>query len=110
MPPISTAGFELFEETARELCPPAAATHFVELARRIAASLELGIAGGQGVMLAPGERFQAQRNRSGTMSNPARVVTDKEQADPYAGSSLVPMLLVGLALTLIGMIAAVMLS
>jgi hypothetical protein len=44
------------------------------------------------------------------MSNPARVVTDKEQADPYAGSSLVPMLLVGLALTLIGMIAAVMLS
>ena len=48
---------ELFEATARELCPPAAATHFVELARRIAASLELGIAGGQGVLLGPGERF-----------------------------------------------------
>ena len=56
---------ELFEETARELCPPAAATHFVELARRIAASLELGIAGGQGVMLAPGERFR--RNETGAM-------------------------------------------
>ena len=56
---------ELFEETARELCPPAAATHFVELARRIAASLELGIAGGQGVMLAPGERFR--RSEAGAM-------------------------------------------
>ena len=56
---------ELFEETARELCPPAAATHFVELARRIAASLELGIAGRQGVMLAPGERFR--RNETGAV-------------------------------------------
>lgn len=49
---------ELFEATARELCPPKAAVHFVELARRIAASLELGVAGGQGVMLGPGERFR----------------------------------------------------
>ena len=48
----------LFEETAREVCAPPAATHFVELARRIAASLELGIAGGQGVMLGSGERFR----------------------------------------------------
>jgi hemoglobin len=56
---------ELFEETAGEICPPAAATHFIELARRIAASLELGIAGGQGVMLAPGERFR--RNEAGAV-------------------------------------------
>jgi len=49
---------ELFEAAAGEICPPKAAAHFVELARRIAASLELGIAGGQGVMLAPGERFR----------------------------------------------------
>jgi hemoglobin len=49
---------ELFEEAAGEICPPVAAAHFVELARRIAGSLELGIAGGQGVMLAPGERFR----------------------------------------------------
>ena len=56
---------ELFEETAREICPPAAAAHFGELARRIAASLELGIAGGQGVMLAPGERFR--RNEIGAL-------------------------------------------
>jgi hypothetical protein len=38
------------------------------------------------------------------------VVTDKEQADPYSGRSLVPMLVAGLALTLVGMIAALMLS
>jgi hypothetical protein len=40
----------------------------------------------------------------------AHVVTANEQADPYAGGSLVPMLVAGLALTLIGMIAAVLLS
>ena len=56
---------ELFEATAGEICPPPAAAHFVELARRIAASLELGIAGGQGVMLAPGERFR--RNEIGAL-------------------------------------------
>jgi hemoglobin len=54
---------ELFEITANEICPPVAAAHFVERARRIAASLELGVAGGQGVMLAPGERFR--RNETG---------------------------------------------
>jgi hemoglobin len=56
---------ELFEATANEICPPKAAAHFVERARRIAASLELGIAGGQGVMLAPGERFR--RNETGAV-------------------------------------------
>lgn len=40
----------------------------------------------------------------------ARAVTSKEHADPYAGSSLVPMLVAGLALTLVGMIVAVLLS
>src|SRR5437868_6916943 len=49
---------ELFEQTAREICPPQAAAHFVERARRIAASLELGIASGQGVMLGTGQRFR----------------------------------------------------
>jgi hypothetical protein len=44
------------------------------------------------------------------MTTPAHVVPDKEQADPYAGSSLVPMLVAGIALTLIGMIAALTLS
>ncbi len=37
----------LFEATARDLCPPKAAEHFVMLARRIAESLGLGVAGGR---------------------------------------------------------------
>lgn len=53
----------LFEQTAREICPPEAASHFAELARRIAASLELGVAGAQGVLLGNGERFR--RNEAG---------------------------------------------
>lgn len=44
----------------------------------------------------------------------ATVITDtklaQEPADPFAGSSLVPMLIVGIVLVLVGMIAAVMLS
>jgi hemoglobin len=54
----------LFEATAREVCPPEAEAHFVERARRIAASLELGIAGEQGVLLRMGERFR-RRNQAG---------------------------------------------
>ncbi|HKS20954.1 MAG TPA: hypothetical protein VJS63_17250 [Bradyrhizobium sp.] len=42
------------------------------------------------------------------MSHQARASHD--QANPYAGSSLVPMLVVGLVLTFAGMIAAVALS
>jgi len=48
---------ELFRETARELCPPTAADHFIERAERIAESLELGIAGANGVLLRKGERY-----------------------------------------------------
>lgn len=47
----------LFEATARDVCPPTAANHFMERARRIAESLELGIAGRHGVLLGKGERF-----------------------------------------------------
>lgn len=49
----------LFEQTARDLCPPKAAQHFTMLARRIAESLELGIAGARGVLLRKGERLLA---------------------------------------------------
>jgi hemoglobin len=59
--PVDAAHFDrwlaLFETSAREVCPPEAEAHFVERARRIAASLELGIAGAQGVLLGVGERF-----------------------------------------------------
>jgi hypothetical protein len=44
------------------------------------------------------------------MAYRTHVVTNKEQADPYSGSSLVPMLVLGLLLTFAGMIAALMLS
>jgi hemoglobin len=48
----------LFEETAAEVCPPIAARHFVERARRIAQSLELGMASWRGILLRAGERFR----------------------------------------------------
>lgn len=48
---------ELFTETARAICPPVAAAHFIERAKRIAESLELGVATSQGVILVKGERF-----------------------------------------------------
>lgn len=47
----------LFGETARAVCPPAAAQHFVERAGNIAQSLEMGIASVNGQRLAPGERY-----------------------------------------------------
>lgn len=57
---------ELFEQTARDICPPAAADHFIERARRIAGSFELGLASCHGLLLkrdnvsvcqkAPGQR------------------------------------------------------
>jgi len=52
--PVDAAHFDrwldLFEATARELCPPAAAAHFIERAHRIADSLELGINAQRGVL------------------------------------------------------------
>ncbi len=39
-----------------------------------------------------------------------RFAREKVPENPYAGSSLVPMLVIGLALTFVGMIAAVVLS
>lgn len=48
----------LFEETAREECPPQAAAHFIERAHRVAESLELGIARQAGVLLMKGERLR----------------------------------------------------
>ncbi len=44
---------ELFETTAKAVCPPAAAAHFIERAYRIADSLELGIASRRGEIRTP---------------------------------------------------------
>jgi len=63
--PIDAAHFDrwlaLFEETAAEICPSEAAAHFIERARRIAASLELGVAGANGVLLGLDERFRREQ-------------------------------------------------
>jgi len=60
--PVDAGHFDrwlaLFEQTAREVCPPEAAAHFLDRARRIAASLELGVANANGVLLGVGERFR----------------------------------------------------
>jgi hemoglobin len=52
--PVDAAHFDrwldLFEATARGLCPPAAADHFIERAHRIADSLELGINATRGIL------------------------------------------------------------
>ena len=48
----------LFEETANEVCPPAAAEHLIERAHRVAESLELGIAGAHRVLLIGRERLR----------------------------------------------------
>jgi len=55
--PIEGAHFDqwlaLFEMTAREVCPPAAAEHFLDRARRIADSFEMGIATTRGEFHTP---------------------------------------------------------
>lgn len=63
--PVDASHFDqwlaLFVKTAREVCPPAAADLFIEKARMIAESLELGVATHRGVMLAMGQRLPAMR-------------------------------------------------
>ncbi len=67
--PIDTPHFdrwlEIFAATARDLCPPAAAAHFLERASRIADSLELGIAAQKG-------EIRSKRARATWASPPAR--------------------------------------
>jgi hemoglobin len=48
----------LFAETTKDLCPPAAAERFIERARRVAESLEFGVAGANGVVLKKDERYR----------------------------------------------------
>lgn len=64
--PIEARHFDhwlaLFEQTARELFSEQVSDHFMERARRIAMSLELGVASSQGVLLGKGERFRKEAN------------------------------------------------
>ena len=52
---------DLFEQTARDLFTEQITGYFVERARRIATSLELGIATSHGVLLGKGERFDRRQ-------------------------------------------------
>lgn len=62
--PIDARHFDrwlaLFEQTARDLCTPHQVEHFMVRARRIAQSLELGVANAAGVLLDEGERYRRQ--------------------------------------------------
>ncbi len=59
--PVDASHFDrwlaLFETVAREVCPSVAADHFIDRARRIAESLELGIASSRGQRLVKGQRL-----------------------------------------------------
>lgn len=68
--PVDASHFDcwiaLFENTANEICPPAAAQHFIERARRIADSIEMAMAGRNGKIQSP--RFAAT-GRGSTPTN-----------------------------------------
>ena len=70
--PVAAEHFDrwigLFEDTANTLCPPQAASHFIERARRIADSLELGIASHQGRISSP--RFSVAQRQSARPAAP----------------------------------------
>ena len=63
--PVGNEHFErwlaLFETTAKAICPPKAAAHFIERARRVADSLELGIATTRGEIRTP--RWEARNSQ-----------------------------------------------
>ena len=60
--PIDAQHFDrwlaVFEQTATELCTPTQVEHFMVRARRIAQSLELGVANANGALLDQGERYR----------------------------------------------------
>ena len=62
--PIDARHFDrwlaLFEATARDVCPGKAARLFIDRARRIAQSLEFGIAADRGMLLGKGARLPPQ--------------------------------------------------
>jgi len=64
--PVTAEHFDrwiaIFEATANELCPPQAASHFIDRARRIADSFELAMAGRKGQIASP--RFSTVARRS----------------------------------------------
>ncbi len=110
---------ELFEETAREVCPPEAAGAFRRTGaadRRQPRTRHRRRAGRHARQRRTiSARQVKQQEISDEASDPVATCHDRYKAgagagNPYAGSSLVPMLVIGIVLMLVGMIAAVMLS
>ena len=68
--PIDARHFDIwlgiFEQTAHDVCQPEAAAHFIERARRIAESLEIGIAMRHGMLPGRNERFHLPESSPGT--------------------------------------------
>jgi hemoglobin len=66
--PIDARHFDrwltLFADTARDVCPPAAAERFTLLSHRVGESLELGIANANGVLLNKGQRYFEESGKS----------------------------------------------
>ena len=66
--PIDARHFDrwltLFADTARDVCPPAAAERFTLLSHRVGESLELGIANAHGVLLNKGQRYFEESGKS----------------------------------------------
>jgi hemoglobin len=91
--PIDTPHFdrwlEIFAETARDVCPPAAADHFLERAARIADSLELGIAAQKGEIRSKGTRptraFPKAEARESVPEFSSPACSMHEVSDAYMG-------------------------
>jgi hemoglobin len=66
---------DLFTATVNEVCPGPAASLFIERSRRIARSLELGLALAHGELLAWGERYRPAPANPVTGSGPAPSAT-----------------------------------
>lgn len=69
--PMIDHWLDLFAQPADDMCPPDAAALFIDQARRIAQSLELGVALHRRQMLGPGERLRGDC-RPGHLSTAAR--------------------------------------
>ena len=112
--PVDAGHFDrwlaLFESAANEICPPDGRRAFRRASAADRSEPRTRRRRRAGRHACTGREILAHSNRSNSMTNQARVIPSKEQADPYSGSSLVPMLVIGLVLTFAGMFAALALS
>lgn len=84
--PIDARHFDhwlaLFEATATEVCPPAAAVHFIQKARVIAESLELGVANHLGVQLGTTDRLRRPDSDVHLSQRPPSTTSTRPFASP----------------------------